>query len=53
MVIPDRVRAVEVLRSQRCYDATLTVDGEASAQYLDQLLDMKDRRFEILSIVPL
>ena len=51
MAIPDRVRAVEALRSRKnLLDATLTVDGEASPEYLDQL-DGKDG--QILSIVPL
>ncbi len=51
VAIPDRVRAVEALRSQRdLLDATLTVDSEASPEYLDQL-DVKDG--QILSIVPL
>ena len=51
VAIPDRVRAVEVLRSRKnLLDATLTVEGEASPEYLDQL-DVKDG--QILSIVPL
>jgi hypothetical protein len=51
VAIPDRVRAVEALRSRKnLLDATLTVDGEASPEYLDQL-DVKDG--QILSIVPL
>jgi hypothetical protein len=42
VAIPDRVRAVEALRSrQNLLDATLTVDSEASHEYLDQL-DVKD-----------
>jgi hypothetical protein len=51
VAIPDRVRAVEALRSRKnLLDATLPVDGEASPEYLDQL-DVKDG--QILSIVPL
>jgi hypothetical protein len=51
VAIPDRARAVETLRSRKdLLDATLTIDGEASPEYLDQL-DVKDG--EILSIVPL
>jgi len=51
VAIPDRVRAAEALRSRKnLLDATLTVDGEASPEYLDQL-DVKDS--QILSIVPL
>ncbi len=51
VAIPDRVRAVEALRLRKnLLDATLTVDGEASPEYLDQL-DVKDG--QILSIVPL
>ena len=51
VAIPDRVRAVEALRSRKnLLDATLTVEGEASPEYLDQL-DVKDGH--ILSIVPL
>jgi len=37
VAIPDRVQAVESLRSRKTLlDATLTVDSEASAEYLDQ-----------------
>ena len=51
VAIPDRVEAVEALRSrQNLLDATLAVDSEASPEYLDQL-DVKDG--QILSIVPL
>ena len=51
VAIPDRVPAVEALRLRKnLLDATLTVDGEASPEYLDQL-DVKDG--QILSIVPL
>ena len=50
VAIPDRVRAVETLRLRKnLLDATLTVDSEASPEYLDQL-DVKDGK--ILSIVP-
>ena len=51
VAIPDRVEAVESLRSRKnLLDATLTVDSEASPEYLDQL-DVKDG--QILSVVPL
>jgi len=51
VAIPDRVRAVETLRLRKnLLDATLTIDSEASPEYLDQL-DVKDG--QILSIVPL
>jgi len=51
VTIPDRVRAVETLRLRKnLLDATLTIDSEASPEYLDQL-DVKDG--QILSIVPL
>ncbi len=51
VAIPDRVRAVEALRLRKnLLDATLTVESEASPEYLDQL-DVKDG--QILSIVPL
>jgi hypothetical protein len=51
VAIPDRVRAVEALRLRKnLLDATLTVDSEASPEYLDQL-DVRDD--QILSIVPL
>ena len=51
VAIPDRAGALEALRLRKnLHDATLTVDSEASPEYLDQL-DVKDG--EILSIVPL
>jgi len=51
VAIPDRVEAIEAVRSrENLFDATLTVDSEASPEYLDQL-DVKDD--QILSIVPL
>ena len=51
VAIPDRARAVEALRLRKnLLDATLTVDSEASPEYLDQL-DVRDD--QILSIVPL
>ncbi len=51
VAIPDRVQAVEALRSRKnLLDATLTVEGKASPEYLDQL-DVKDG--QILNIVPL
>jgi hypothetical protein len=47
----DRVGAIEALRLRKnLRDATLTVDSEASPEYLDQL-DVKNG--QILSIVPL
>ena len=51
VAMPDQVRAVETLRLRKnLLDATLTVDSEASPEYLDQL-DVKDG--QILSIMPL
>jgi hypothetical protein len=51
VAIPDRVRAVEALRLEKnLFDARLTVDSEASPEYLDQL-DVMDG--QILSLVPL
>ena len=51
VAIPDRVEAVEALRWRKnLLNATLTVESEASPEYLDQL-DVKDG--QILSIVPL
>jgi hypothetical protein len=46
VAIPDWVQAVEA----NLFNASLTVDSEASPEYLDQL-DVKDG--QILSIVPL
>ena len=51
VAIPDRAEAVEAVRLRKnLLDATLTVESEASPEYLDQL-DVKNG--QILSIVPL